>query len=122
LVKLFTKPLVEGRELKITNFAKNLKLHRLEKNIKMVFVKNRIRMQLDKLRKNQLSRFFLLLLAFKKYIKKFREKTFKNKRANITAEIIKKVVREKIRVGVSACNFNVRKLQKFREWLALVKS
>ena len=85
MVKLFTKPLLEGRELKIANFAKNLKLRRLEKNIKMVFVKNRVRMQMDKLKKCQLSRFFLLLLAFKKYIKKIRLKTFKNQRTKITA-------------------------------------
>lgn len=32
------------------------------------------------------------------------------------------MIRGKIKMGVSACIFNIRKLQKFREWLVLVKS
>jgi hypothetical protein len=34
---------------------------------------------------------------------------------------LKSVVKEKIKMGVAACIFNIRKLQKFREWLTMVR-
>ena len=36
--------------------------------------------------------------------------------------MFKNVIKDKIRLGISACSFNIRKLQKFREWVAMVKS
>ena len=58
LVKLLTKPTGEGREAKISNFARHLKLERLEKNIRGVFIRNRVKLQMKKLQKNQMFRFF----------------------------------------------------------------
>jgi len=80
LVKLLTKPTSEGREAKISNFARHLKLERLEKNIRGVFIRNRVKLQMKKLKKNQMFRFFLLTMTFQQYVKHFRLKKYKKQR------------------------------------------
>lgn len=75
-----------------------------------------------KLHHNQVFRFFLLTMTFQQYVKRFRLRKQKQMRKTIVGEIFKGVMRQKLKVGITACNFSVRKLQKFRDWLSLVKS
>lgn len=75
-----------------------------------------------KMFQNQIFRYTLMTVVFRKYVKKFRERTFKSKVTFIAQSIIKNVVKEKIKVGISTCTFNARKLQKFREWASMVKT
>lgn len=39
----------------------------------------------------------------------------------VAEELYKSVMREKLRFGLSKTHLNVRKLQKFREWLIMTK-
>ena len=71
---------------------------------------------------NQVFRFFHLTMTFQQYVKRFRLRKQKQMRKTIVGEIFKGVMRQKLKVGITACNFSVRKLQKFRDWLSLVKS
>jgi hypothetical protein len=122
LVKLLTKPIAEGREVKIATFARYLKLERLEKKIRGLFIRTRVKFNMRKLHHNQVFRFFLLTMTFQQYVKRFRLKKSKKLRKMIVGEIFKGVVRQKFKIGLTACNFSIRKLQKFREWLTLVKA
>lgn len=40
----------------------------------------------------------------------------------VTQELFKSVIKDKMRLGLSACTLNIRKIQKFREWVAMVKA
>lgn len=76
---------------------------------------------MKKLHHNQIFRFFLLTMTFQQHVKRFRQKKAEKLRKMVVGQIFKGVIRQKIKIGITACNFNVRKLQKFREWLSLVR-
>lgn len=122
ILKLLLKPIGEARDVKIANFASHLKLQRLENNLRGLFIKNRIKFKMRKMFQNQIFRYSLMTVVFRKYVKKFRERKFRSKVGFVTQSIIKNVIKEKIKVGISTCTFNARKLQKFREWTAMVKA
>jgi hypothetical protein len=67
---------MEGRKLKIGNFASNLKLKRLENNIRGVFIKNRIKLKMKELASNQFFRYSLLHKVFKRHVKRFRQRKY----------------------------------------------
>lgn len=99
-----------------------MKLERIEKKIRGLFIRTRVKLNMRKLHHNQVFRFFLLTMTFQQYVKRFRLRKQKKMRKTIVGEIFKGVMRQKLKVGITACNFSVRKLQKFRDWLTLVKS
>lgn len=121
LVRLLTRPVGEGREVKIASFARYLKLERLEKRIRGLFIRTRVRFNMRRLHQSQVFRFFLLTMTFQQYVKRFRVRKATQLRKMVVGELFKGVIRQKLKIGLTACHFNVRKLQKFREWLALVR-
>lgn len=74
-----------------------------------------------RLHQSQVFRFFLLTMTFQQYVKHFRLRKATQMRKLAVGELFKGVVRQKMKIGLAACHFNVRKLQKFREWLSLVR-
>ena len=40
----------------------------------------------------------------------------------MTQELFKSVIKQKFKIGMTTISFNIRKLQKFREWVAMVKA
>ena len=112
----------EGRQLKIDDFSHSLKLKRLESNIRGVFVKNRIKIKMKKMLKDQLFRYTLLVISFKRYVKSFRENVFKQKRRKVTQQLFKSVIKDKVKLGLAACTLSIRKIQKFNEWMVMVRA
>jgi hypothetical protein len=55
-------------------------------------------------------------------VKKFRERKYQEKRKFIVEELTKHFTKDKLKLGLSTSNLNIRKIQKFREWLVLVKN
>jgi hypothetical protein len=49
-------------------------LERIEKNIRKIFTKAKVKFGLKKLKNTRFSTFSILLLEWKKYVKRFREK------------------------------------------------
>lgn len=111
-----------ARETKIANFAQYLKLERLEKRIRGLFIRTRVHFNMRRLHHNQIFRFFLLTMTFQQYVKRYRLRKAKQLRKAAIIELFKGVIRQKFKVGFTACSFSVRKLQKFREWLCLVRN
>lgn len=75
-----------------------------------------------KMFQNQIFRYSLMTVVFRNYVKRFRQRALKSKSSFIVQSIMKNVIKEKFKVGISTCTFNVRKLQKFREWASMVKA
>lgn len=75
-----------------------------------------------KLHSKQIFRFFLLTMTFQQYVKRFRLKKYKELRKKVVGEIFKSVVIQKLKIGLAACNLNIRKVQKFREWISMVRA
>jgi hypothetical protein len=121
LVRMLSRPVAEGREVKIASFARYLKLERIEKRIRGLFIRTRVKMNMRRLHQSQVFRFFLLTMTFQQYVKRFRVRKAAQLRKLVVGELFKGVVRQKLKIGLAACHFSVRKLQKFREWLVLVR-
>jgi hypothetical protein len=79
-------------------------------------------LQLKTLKNTKFQRFLALVLTFRKYVKRFRAQRQARLRKIAVSEIMKGIVLSKIKMGTAACLFNVKKLQKLREWLVLVKN
>lgn len=74
------------------------------------------------LRKVRFHSYILLCCVFKRYINKKRLEKTKNCKKLVIEALYKSVIKDKIRFGLSKTHLNVRKLQKFREWLVLTKN
>jgi len=71
---------------------------------------------------NRIVRYAILFTTFRRYVRKFRQRKFVNQRKYVTQKLFKNVIKSKMKLGIAANIFNVRKLQKFREWVSMVKA
>ena len=122
LIRGFISPIEEARRLKIEQFARNLKLSRIEKNIRKIFIMTRIKQRMKKMSKLHFSTYAKLCFYFKKYVEKKRKEKAMRMRKIVASELYKSIMKEKLRFGLAKTHLNVRKLQKFREWLAITKA
>lgn len=76
---------------------------------------------MKQLRSTGFATYAVLCHYFKRYVKKRRERKTKEMKKLVAQELYKNVLKEKMRFGMSKTHLNVRKLQKFREWLLMTK-
>ena len=66
------------------------------------------------LREGKFHSYVLLLFAFRKFIKRKRDEKSRYYKKIVTEALYNSFIRDKLRLGISKTNLNVRKLQKFR--------
>ena len=122
IIRAFISPIEEARRLKIEQFARNLKLSRIEKNIRKVFIATRIKQRIKKMSKLKFLTYAKLCYYFKKYVERKRREKIVKMRKIVASELYKSIMKEKLRFGLAKTHLNVKKLQKFKEWLAITKA
>ena len=78
-------------------------------------------MNLKCIKSKSLGRFFLLVVYFRRHVKRHREKAYQAKRKLVVTEMMKGVLKEKLKQGILSTKFNAHKLQKCSEWLSMVR-
>ena len=78
-------------------------------------------MNLKAMRSKALGRFFLLVVYFRRHVKRYREKAYEANRKLAVREMMKDGLKEKLRQGILTTKFNARKLQKCSEWLSMAR-
>ena len=77
----------------IHNFVRHLKFERVERNIRGMFLRTRIRLRLRSIQAKSLGRFFMLVVHFRRYVKRFREKAFTENRKTAVNSVLKGVMK-----------------------------
>ncbi len=92
-------------------------LVRVEKKIKRLFVDAKVRFSIQALKKDCFPRYALLVVFFKDYVMRFRERRARRLRLSIVEALVTRAARQRIKCCVRNSKLAVAKIARLGQWL-----